>query len=105
MALARVSGASHAADGVELVRSEAAEIVFGEASFGEEGGEDEREDGVAVVVLAIDLSAALGEPALQFPRARTAPESSRPCPWLPGRPPPAPVPASIVEERHAAHGV
>jgi hypothetical protein len=60
------------ADGFELVLPEAAQLVFGEASFAEEGCEDEREDGVAVVVLAVDLLAALCQPALQLPQ----------CGWL-----------------------
>jgi len=60
------------ADGFELVLPEAAQVVFGEASFAEEGCEDEREDGVAVVVLAVDLLAALCQPALQLPQ----------CGWL-----------------------
>lgn len=37
------------ADGVELVRGEAAEVVFGDLAVAEQGGEDMRQDGVAVV--------------------------------------------------------
>jgi hypothetical protein len=54
--------------GFELVLPEAAQVVFGEAPVAEEGGEDERENGVAVIVFAVYLLAALGEPALQLPQ-------------------------------------
>jgi hypothetical protein len=52
---------SCAVDVAELVFAEAVQLVLVEAATAEEVCEDEREDRVAVVVLAIDLLAALGE--------------------------------------------
>ena len=45
------------------------QLVLIEAATAEEVCEDEREDRVAVVVLAIDLLAALGEVPFQLPEA------------------------------------
>ena len=53
------SRAGRAVDGFKLVLPEAAQVVFGEAAVADEDGKDEREDGVAVVVFAVDLLAAL----------------------------------------------
>lgn len=55
------------AHGVELVRGETAEVVFGDLAVAEQGGEDDRQDGIAVVEGAVDPAAALGEPVLQVP--------------------------------------
>jgi hypothetical protein len=64
------SGAGDVADGVELVRGEAEEIVFGKATVAEQAGEDMRQDGVAVVEVAVDAAALLAEPGFQFPQVR-----------------------------------
>jgi hypothetical protein len=58
------------ADGVELVRGEAEESVFGKATVAEQAGEDARQDGVAVVEVAVDAAALLAEPGFQFPQVR-----------------------------------
>jgi hypothetical protein len=51
----------------EFVFCESVEFLFREVTFADEISEDEGQDGVAVVVGAVDLVAALGEPAFQFP--------------------------------------
>jgi len=58
------------ADGVELVRGEAVEVVFGKATVAEQAGEDEGQDGVAVVEGAVDPAMLFPEPVFQFPQVR-----------------------------------
>jgi len=58
------SESGHVADAAELVFSDAVELVIAEASIAEQNSEDEREDGVAVVVIVVDLLAPLGQPRL-----------------------------------------
>src|SRR5579862_7642012 len=58
----------HKPDFIEFVRSEASQVVFADLAGAEQPGEDARQDGVAVVESAIDLAAALPEPAFQFPQ-------------------------------------
>jgi hypothetical protein len=60
---------SCAMDVAELVFAEAVQLVLVEAATDEEVCEDEREDRVAVVVLAVDLLAALSEVMFQLPEA------------------------------------
>ena len=59
------------ADGVELVRGEAVEVVFGKATVAEQAGEDEGQDGVAVVEVTVDAATLVAEPAFQFPKLRS----------------------------------
>src|SRR5260370_31119981 len=61
---------SCAVDVAELVFAEAVQLVLVEAATAEEVCEDEREDRVAVVVLAVDLLSALNEILFQLPEAR-----------------------------------
>ena len=46
------------ADSVELGGVEAEEVVLGETAGAEQAGEDVRQDGIAVVEVAVDLAAA-----------------------------------------------
>jgi len=62
------------ADSVELVRGEAVQVVFGDAAIAEQVGEDDRQDGVAVIEGTVDLAALLTEPAFQFPEFRGFPD-------------------------------
>ena len=55
------------ADSVELFLGEAVEVVFREVAIAKQGCEDQWEDGVAEVEGAVDLVAALTEPAFQLP--------------------------------------
>jgi hypothetical protein len=56
------------ADEGELVLGQAVQVLLGEAALADEVGEDDGEDGVAEVELAVDLFAALGEEVFQIPQ-------------------------------------
>lgn len=71
------------ADGVELVGGEAAQVLFAYLAGAEQGCEDDGQDGVAVVEVAVDPSALFAEPVFQVPEFRDFPDPGG-APSLPG---------------------
>ena len=57
-------------DGVELGGVEAEEIAFRDLAGADQVGEDDRQDRVPVIEVAVDPAAALAEPAFQVPQVR-----------------------------------